>query len=346
MNRWQRWLLAVPTVFLCVAATQYAMRGRHQPSGNAGYLGTKDAGVEGIAGPSEVGGLAGGNGVMGSTGVPYGNGVLGTCSGYYCAGVRGTSYETNSPGVSGSGPTTGVIGQGLASDATGVWGYALNGTGVRGEGGVNGIRGASTGTNAATSAGVFGSGATGVHGDSAAGFGIKGTTVSGTGVYGVLAPGGEGHAGYFEGRVHVVGTLSKSAGSFKIDHPLDPAGKYLYHSFVESPDMKNIYDGVATLDGDGTAVVVMPDWFDALNKDFRYQLTCIGEHAPVYVAEKIHENRFRIAGGYAGMEVSWQVTGTRNDLYAQAHRIPVEQVKPPREVGRFLHPELYRQQVQ
>jgi hypothetical protein len=55
-------------------------------------------------------------------------------------------------------------------------------------------------------------------------------------------------AGNFSGNVSVSGSLSKGGGSFKIDHPLDPANKYLYHSFVESPDMKNIYDGVATLD--------------------------------------------------------------------------------------------------
>ena len=50
------------------------------------------------------------------------------------------------------------------------------------------------------------------------------------------------------GNVDVIGTLSKGGGSFKIDHPLDPANKYLYHSFVESPDMKNMYDGNVTTD--------------------------------------------------------------------------------------------------
>ena len=43
------------------------------------------------------------------------------------------------------------------------------------------------------------------------------------------------------------------------------------HSFVESPDMKNIYDGVVTTDPDGNAKVQLPDWFEALNKDFRNQ---------------------------------------------------------------------------
>ena len=55
------------------------------------------------------------------------------------------------------------------------------------------------------------------------------------------------------GNLSIAGSVSKAGGSFKIDHPLDPAGKYLYHSFVESPDMMNIYNGVVTLDAKGQA---------------------------------------------------------------------------------------------
>jgi hypothetical protein len=149
------------------------------------------------------------------------------------------------------------------------------------------------------------------------------------------------YAGYFEGDVSVNGTLSKSAGGFKVDHPLDPANQYLYHSFVESPDMKNLYDGVVTLDAEGEAVVDLPDWFGALNRDFRYQLTCIGGYAPVYIAEEISENQFKIAGGTPGLKVSWQVTGIRQDPYAEQHRIPVEEDKSPQERGTYLYPEGY-----
>jgi hypothetical protein len=124
---------------------------------------------------------------------------------------------------------------------------------------------------------------------------------------------------------------------------LDPEGKYLYHSFVESPDMMNIYNGNVVLDEHGEAWVELPGWFEALNRDFRYQLTCIGGFAPVYIAEKIQHNRFKIAGGKPGMEVSWQVTGIRQDPWAEAHRIPVEEVKPPEEQGTYLHPEVYGQ---
>jgi hypothetical protein len=158
--------------------------------------------------------------------------------------------------------------------------------------------------------------------------------------YGVWGVSLSGEAGHFSGDVWVVGTLSKQAGLFKIDHPLDPANKYLNHSFVESPDMKNIYDGVVTLDVNGEALIQMPEWFGALNRDFRYQLTCIGGYAPVYIAEGLHDNKFRIAGGTPNLAVSWQVTGIRQDAYANAHRIQVEEMKPNTERGFFLAPEV------
>ena len=150
------------------------------------------------------------------------------------------------------------------------------------------------------------------------------------------------YAAYFEGNVEITGTLSKGSGSFKIDHPLDPANKYLYHSFVESPDMMNIYNGVAALDTKGSVWITLPDYFEALNQDFRYQLTSIGRPQPsLYVAKEISGNRFKISGGKAGGKVSWQVTGIRHDAYADAHRIQVEEEKPPQEQGRYLHPELF-----
>lgn len=153
----------------------------------------------------------------------------------------------------------------------------------------------------------------------------------------------EGHAS-FSGNVTVTGTLSKGGGSFKIDHPLDPANKYLYHSFVESPDMKNIYDGVAVLNSRGEVSVELPTWFQALNRDFRYQLTAIGSPAPnLYIAEEISYNRFKIAGGTAGMKVSWQVTGIRHDPFAEKYRIPIEEEKSMTERGYYLHPEVYGQ---
>lgn len=146
------------------------------------------------------------------------------------------------------------------------------------------------------------------------------------------------------GDLQVKGNITKSGGSFKIDHPLDPANKFLYHSFVESPDMKNIYDGVVVLNEKGESVIQLPKWFDALNKDFRYLLTPIGAPGPnLYIAEEIVENHFKIAGGVPGLKVSWQVTGIRQDAWANAHRIPIEQSKPKAERGSYLHPSLFNQ---
>jgi len=144
------------------------------------------------------------------------------------------------------------------------------------------------------------------------------------------------------GDLNVTGDISKGGGTFKIDHPLDPANKYLYHSFVESPDMMNVYNGNVALDAKGEAWVEMPKWFEALNRDFRYQLTPIGGPGPsLHIAQEIQDRRFRIAGGSPGLKVSWQVTGIRQDPYANAHRIRVEVDKAPAERGYFLHPEAY-----
>jgi len=140
----------------------------------------------------------------------------------------------------------------------------------------------------------------------------------------------------------VNGTVSKGGGSFKIDDPLDPANKTLSHSFVESPDMMNIYNGNVVTDGHGRATVELPAYFESLNRDFRYQLTVIGQFAQAIVVEKVHDNRFVIRTSKPGVEVSWQVTGIRHDAYANAHRIPVEEVKSPEEQGHYLHPETFR----
>ncbi len=182
--------------------------------------------------------------------------------------------------------------------------------------------------------------------DGAGGTGVLGEAENGNLAIGVWGISSSGVAGQFSGNVNVTGNVSKMGGSFKIDHPVDPANKYLYHSFVESPDMKNIYDGVINLDAQGEAVVQLPAWFGVLNKEFRYQLTCIGGFAPVYIAEEISANRFKIAGGKPGMKISWMVTGIRQDAWANAHRIPVEEEKPAQERGYYLRPELYGQPPQ
>jgi hypothetical protein len=301
--------------------------------------------------------------------------VLPSDAGGSSAGVRGISKGVHGLGIgvwgSHVGAGSGVHGD--SPDGSGVRGTSERAVAVQGDGNVGvggtGIWGVAGAARAAGGCAVLGEGNPGVQGEYPAtkghavyGEAFKATGVHGVGLVGVLGTvrvdsgtprigrtavkgqqrdDGVGYAGVFLGPVQVTGNLSKPAGSFKIDHPLDPTGKYLSHSFVESPDMKNIYDGVVVLDSQGRAEVTMPDWFEALNMTFRYQLTCIGDHAFVYVADEINGNRFTIAGGTPGLKVSWQVTGTRQDAYARKHPILVEENKSAGEQGTHLYPDVY-----
>jgi hypothetical protein len=121
---------------------------------------------------------------------------------------------------------------------------------------------------------------------------------------------------------------------------LDPANKYLRHSAIESNEFKNIYDGVALLDEHGSAEVALPDWFEALNEDYRYQLTSVGARAPdLHIADELRDGRFRIAGGPPSTKVCWLISGVRHDAYANAHPLQVEAAKSGDEAGFFMHPE-------
>ena len=171
----------------------------------------------------------------------------------------------------------------------------------------------------------------------------SGTPTHNYGVYGQIYGGvaATSYAIYSDGNMHVNGAISKSSGTFKIDHPLDPANKYLSHSFVESPDMMNIYNGNVTTDASGNAEVTLPDYFEALNKDFRYQLTVIGTFAQAIISKKVSGNTFSIKTSVPNVEVSWQVTGVRHDAWADAHRVVPEQDKADADKGSYMHPELF-----
>lgn len=132
-----------------------------------------------------------------------------------------------------------------------------------------------------------------------------------------------------DGNLNVTGSISKGGGTFRIDHPLDPENKYLYHSFIESPDMMNIYNGNAKTDDEGFAIIELPEYFEALNVDYRYQLTVLEAFAFAVVREKIKKNIFTIQTSEPNVEVSWQVTGIRNDVWAQENRVQVEVEKDP-----------------
>jgi hypothetical protein len=145
------------------------------------------------------------------------------------------------------------------------------------------------------------------------------------------------------GNLNVVGTISKGAGAFKIDHPLDPENKYLWHSFVESPDMMNIYNGNIVTDATGKVTVQLPDYFQALNKEYRYQLTVIGSFAQAIISKKVNNNQFEISTSQPKIEVSWQVTGIRHDAYAEKNRIPNTVEKAANDKGKYLNPEAFNQ---
>jgi hypothetical protein len=239
---------------------------------------------------------------------------------------------------SGNGSAIGVYGKSAPADG---WGFG--GSFIGGYMGVSGtvINPSGTGLYYGVVGAVSG-------GSNPAGsrYGIWGTadgTGTGTrvGVVGSAAGGTTNWGGYFSGNVNVTGTISKGGGSFKIDHPLDPANKYLYHSFVESPDMKNIYDGTVITDASGFATVTLPDWFEALNKDFRYQLTVIGDFAQAIISKKISNNQFTIRTDKPNVEVCWLITGVRKDVFAEKYRIPVEELKQGDEAGKYLYPDAY-----
>lgn len=274
--------------------------------------------------------------------------------------VRGGSQDrgvrvTNSAGGVGFDATLGSGGVGfeatLGSGGVGVRSTVSSGTAVQAQtssgwgvfasataaGGIA-IEGEATSTSGA-GVGVRGTTA------SSQGVGVEGiTTFDGVGVRGISLAGGIGvHASapasglamQADGNVTVNGTLIKSAGSFRIDHPLDPKNRYLSHSFVESPDMMNIYNGNVVTDRDGYAEVTLPEWFEALNRDFRYQLTVIASFAQAAIWEEVLDNRFVIRTTEPDTKVSWQVTGIRDDPYARAHPIEVEAPKPDNKQGQY-----------
>jgi hypothetical protein len=148
---------------------------------------------------------------------------------------------------------------------------------------------------------------------------------------------------YPDGEVYVNGTFSAANKEFKIDHPLDPANRFLVHSSVESSEMMNIYTGNVVTDELGLATVKLPDWFEAENTDFRYQLTVVGQFAQAIIKDKIADGQFRIMTNASHVEVSWQITAVRQDAYAKAHPLVVEQEKLAGERGFYAHPELYGQ---
>jgi trimeric autotransporter adhesin len=316
-------------VSVVTASGSVAVSGNDQSSGGAtGVFGNS------VNGTAVFGNSTNGYGLYGQSGSAYG--VVGVSNGIAVYGTSAsTSDLSDNEGVYGTGPI-GVAGSSSTEDGIGVFGTGSNvgveaygATGVYSVGSATGVSGIGSGW--------------GVYGSSSSSDGVGGgfyNTTTGTALFAANQTAGS-YAAFFLGNVDVDGTFYKAGGAFKIDHPLDPANKYLYHSFVESPDMKNIYDGKVTTDGSGLATVTLPDWFEALNRDFRYQLTVIGQFAQAMVLSEVSDNQFTIKTDKPNVKVSWQVTGIRQDAWANANRIPLEVSKEPADQGLYLHPELF-----
>ncbi len=323
-----------------VSTNQYGIYGTTGSASFAGMFGTTAANNgKGIWGRANNGSNA--VGVFGESadgrGV-YGDSQTGT-------GVRG---ETNSgSGVYGYGNTGrgvfgnsllnhGVYGRSLSGEHAGVYGFNTQADGV-------GVLGEAQGGTNQTSIGVYGlASGWGVVGVADAGHGVAGYgSFLGASIYGAS---GAAWAGYFDGDVVVDGNLQVNNNlAAKADHPLDPANKYLNQSFIESPEMMSVQTGNATTDASGEAVVTLPEYFPAISGDFRYQLTVVGQFAQAIVAQKIEGNRFTIKTDKPNVEVSWQVTGLRQDVASKANRKPAEELKSEKERGFYLRPAAFGQ---
>jgi hypothetical protein len=257
---------------------------------------------------------------------------------------NGVSFITQGgTGVVGSGG----LGQHLAAGGTGVMGVGGRSLDTSGDSSGAGVVGIGGDNNQTTS--FFNQGGIGV---TAQGGSVSGTDNSG-GV-GMLALGGtgfgganQGRAAIFAGDVDLRGNLNVSGTkNFRIDHPLYPEDKYLVHAAIESSEALNVYSGNTVTDTNGDAVITLPEWFEAVNRDLRYQLTVLGTFAQAIIAEKVKQNRFTIKTNAPNVEVSWQVTGVRSDPSMLEHPFQSVEDKNGRERGYYVDPKAYNQPEQ
>ncbi len=251
------------------------------------------------------------------------------------ATTNATNTLTSAIIGSSSGGAYGVSGQieQTATGAAGLYGNNLRTTGGYGTYGI-GHSGVVGETNYQLGFGLYGSNADAI--------GPLGNSVGtyGIGYVGIWGDQSDpnGFSIYANGDFGAAGTKA-----FAIDHPLDPEHKYLKHYSIESNEVLNMYRGTVAFDSNGEVEVTMPDYFDAVNANFSYQLTPIGGFAPLFIKKKLANGKFVIAGGQLGMEVSWTVYAERNDPYLQQHpeSKEVEVEKEEWNQGKYLQPDLY-----
>ncbi|MBL0147183.1 MAG: hypothetical protein IPP48_17240 [Chitinophagaceae bacterium] len=132
--------------------------------------------------------------------------------------------------------------------------------------------------------------------------------------------------------------------AFTMDHPLDPTNKKLMHAAVESNEVLNSYSGNVVTDASGKATVSLPDYFEAINKDFRYQLTVIGgTFAQAMISKEISSNKFEIATNQPNVKVSWEVKGVRNDARMIKNPFVAVQEKTAAQKGKYIDPASHNQ---
>ncbi len=130
--------------------------------------------------------------------------------------------------------------------------------------------------------------------------------------------------------------------AFTMDHPLDPENKLLMHVAAESNEVINFYSGNVTTDASGKATVSLPDYFEAINKDYRYQLTVVGgTFAQAIISKEVSNNKFEIATNQPNVKVSWEVKGVRNDNRMKKNPFVAEQLKTPTQKGKYYDPASY-----
>jgi hypothetical protein len=283
----------------------------------------------GVSGSSPNIAVVGYNQNCNSNGCTPGTGIGGqfftAAGGTLLQGLSGPSFSSLTPVFTVDGTGKGTFNGGVSSTINNPNGNAIVATNNATSGSAAALVGISYSSSAAGIAGYnySTSGGGGLYGES--------HSASAAAIFGANMGGGLGGSfsgGVFvSGNLNVTGTITAGTKDFKIDDPIDPERKFLYHASIESWEMANLYSGNVVLDRRGEAVVDLPEWFEALNRDFRYQLTTIGRAAQVYIAKEIENHRFKIAGGRAGMKVSWQVTGVRHDAWAQSHPLQVEEEK-------------------
>jgi hypothetical protein len=147
------------------------------------------------------------------------------------------------------------------------------------------------------------------------------------------------------GKVWVNGDFTVvGAKAFTMDHPLDPTNKTLMHAAAESNEVINFYSGNITTDASGKAMVSLPDYFEAINKDFRYQLTVIGgTFAQAIISKEVSNNKFEIATNQPNVKVSWEVKGVRNDAHMRKFPFVAVEEKSAAQKGLYIDPAAYGQ---